>query len=276
MTEQAAPARQQGRSRPRSPSYPGIDLATAIERARTMFDHEQRNAAHVDVLYHHWGHSPKSGAGGVVLAALKKYGLISDEGAGANRRAHLTDTALDILLDDAESPTRQALIRDAALKPAIHQEVWSKYAGSLPSDQSLRMWLIRDKAFTSSGADEFIAQLRRTLAFASTPSSDKIVAPEHPQETSEAMPPQSSNVTTQIASQKYQVDPSGRPSVAIQLPLGVGFGWASLDAPFPLTEQAWALMLRVLEAMKPGLVRPDSASPPPDSDIEGESNGGLT
>src|SRR5207244_2704806 len=97
-----------------------------------------------------------SGAGGVVLAALKKYGLITDDGSGANRRARLTDTALTILLDDVGSSTRQAVIREAALKPAIHQEVWSKYAGSLPSDQSLRMWLIRDKAFTPSGADEFI------------------------------------------------------------------------------------------------------------------------
>src|SRR5207253_10235130 len=86
MTEPESPTKQAGKARPRSPSYPGIDLATAIERARTMFEHEHRSAAHVDVLYSHWGHKPKSGAGGVVLAALKKYGLITDDGSGANRR----------------------------------------------------------------------------------------------------------------------------------------------------------------------------------------------
>jgi hypothetical protein len=235
-----------------------------------MFDREQRSAAHVDVLYDHWGHKPKSGAGGVVLAALKKYGLITDEGAGANRRARLTDIAMDILLDDSSSPKRQAIIREAALKPAIHQEVWNKYAGSLPSDQSLRMWLIRDKAFTPSGADEFIGQFRRTLAFALTPSSDKVETQDTPTETSEVMPPPTSTTTTQFASAKYQVRPSGQPAVSIQLPLGVEFGWASLDAPFPLTEQAWTLMLRVLEAMKPGLVRSDSSRPP--RDIEEEAN----
>jgi hypothetical protein len=267
MADMQTPAPTGTKARPRSPSYPGIDLPTAIERARTMFEREQRSAAHVDVLFDHWGHKPHSGAGGVVLAALKKFGLITDEGAGANRRARLTDTALAIILDDAASPTRRAIIREAALKPAIHQEVWSKYYGSLPSDQSLRMWLIRDKAFTPGGADEFIAQLRRTVAFAEVASSDKIEVSEHPQEATETMAPATAVASTEARpslATSPVTSPSGRRSLSVQLPLGVETGWASLDAPFPVSEEAWALMLKVLEAMKPGLVRPsaDDNDPP--------------
>lgn len=132
----------------RSPSYPGIDLATALDRARSIYEHEGREAGAVDSLYGDWGLKPRSGAGGVVLAALKKFGLMIDEGAGATRRARLTDLALEILLDDTGSAARDADIQSAALLPEIHQEVWRKYGGEPPADARLRLWLIRDRGFT--------------------------------------------------------------------------------------------------------------------------------
>src|SRR5206468_316574 len=42
---------------------------------------------------------------------------------------------------------------------------------------------------------------------------------------------------------------------SVQLPLGDG-RWATLQAPFPFSEEDWTLMLGVLNAMKPGLVSP--------------------
>src|SRR4051812_1763070 len=77
----------------RSPGYPGIDLKTAVERARELWRAQQGNYANVGTILHHWGYKPHSGAGLVALAALKKFGFIEDDGSGQTRRARLTDEA---------------------------------------------------------------------------------------------------------------------------------------------------------------------------------------
>jgi hypothetical protein len=253
------------RKQPRSPSYPGIDLQAALEKAKAVFDNEQRHAAHVDTLFGHWGNNPGSGAGGVTLAALKQFGLMTDEGSGDSRRAKLTDDALAILLDEPDSPARWDGIRAAALRPPIHAAAWEKYAGSLPSDPNMRSWLIREKGFTTGGADAFINQLRKTVSYAGLSQSDRVTrsestpSTEAPTGMATSSPPRSA-ATVERPTEAFQRSPertsSGR---AIQIPLGSG--WATLDAPFPLTEEAWRLMITVLNAMKPGLVQPAEGDP---------------
>lgn len=164
---QAAQATAKKKAEGRSPSYPGIDLAQALDKARVVFQHESRNSAPVSAILTHWGFKATSGPGTVALAALKKFGLMEDQGNGPNRTAKLTDLAFRILLDEREeSPERAAAIREAALKPGIHADLWTKYAGDIPSDATLRHHLRVDRKFTGSGADEFIRQFRSTIDFA--------------------------------------------------------------------------------------------------------------
>ena len=61
--------------------------------------------------------------------------------------------------------------------------------------------------------------------------------------------------------------PGGTPAVtpqrSVQLPVP-GSSWVTVQADFPLSEEAWAQMITLLNAMKPGLVAP--AAPEPDED----------
>lgn len=169
MAEQAKVKQRKGRS----PSYPGLDLSEALEKTQQLYKHEQHHPAPIETILGHWGHSAKSGAGLVALAALKKFGLIEDAGRGKARKAKLTARALDIIHDDREDSTsRRAAIRAAALEPTIHRELFEAYRGSLPSDKNLRFHLLRERAFTDRGADEFIKELRATFAFAGISESD--------------------------------------------------------------------------------------------------------
>src|SRR2546425_830513 len=105
--------------RQRSPSYPGIGLETAIERARELYKQEGRNAAPNDAILGHWGYKPRTGPGLVTIAALKRFGLLDSEGSGKSR---LSNLALRIILDEREdSPDRDAAIKQAALTPSIHK-----------------------------------------------------------------------------------------------------------------------------------------------------------
>jgi hypothetical protein len=245
--EKAAPKRTGPKGR--SPSYPGIDVGTAIQRAEKLYEKERDHSAHFDTILRHWGYAPKTGPGKITFAALKKYGLLVEEGSGATRRGRLSDLALGIIQDQRlNSGARIQSIKRAALMPAIHRELWDQYRGALPSDENLRFTLLRERNFTETGATEFIQQFRATIAFAKLGQSDNM-PPEsaEEQETNQGGAMDGGSGTALLTP---PADPKAR---SVQLPLGGG-RWATLQAPFPFSEEDWTLMLGVLQAMKPGLV----------------------
>ena len=167
------------RRRGRSPSYPGIALDTALQRAEQLHDQDGQSPGRASTVLAHWGYGPKSGQGLVVLAALAKYGLIDDQGVGDARRIKVSDRAKRILLDQRDdSPERRQLVQEAALTPPIHREIWQECSGALPSDENLRHSLIFDRSFTESGARDFIRQFRQTVEFAGLRSGTIPVDPE--------------------------------------------------------------------------------------------------
>lgn len=173
---------RQTASHGRSPGYPGIDLGVALQRARTLYEREQHHAAPTQMIVRHWGYVSRSGPGAVTLAALKKFGLLQDEGKGVKRMAKLTPLALRIIKDRrGPSPELAAAVREAAFFPKIHQELWDHYDGLLPSDDNLMYELEVNRRFTATGAQELISQFRRTLGFLDGPDGDKI-AVEDPEQ----------------------------------------------------------------------------------------------
>src|SRR5258706_15152687 len=157
--EEQAPSRVKGRS----PNYPAVNLETALQRAQRLYERERTNVAHFDTIIRHWGYQAASGTARVTFAALRRFGLLTDEGSGDRKRARLSDLALRIVQDTRPtSPERDAAIREPALTPPIHRDLWDQYSGALPSDANLRYTLIRERGFTENGADEFIREFRDT------------------------------------------------------------------------------------------------------------------
>src|ERR1700676_948541 len=132
------------KKRLRSPAYPFINLETAIKRAKTFHEKEGRNAAPLTVAAKHWGYEPKSSGSTQTAAALMSFGLMQDEGTGDKRKVKLTPTALKILLDTrSDSSEKDALIKQAALRPRIHQQIWAKWPSGV-SDENLKHALLFD------------------------------------------------------------------------------------------------------------------------------------
>ncbi|HTW20332.1 MAG TPA: hypothetical protein VME70_08990 [Mycobacteriales bacterium] len=236
----------------RSPSYPGIPLYTAIERARTIYAREGKNPAPISAITRHWGYkTPTTGPASVTYAALKKFGLIEDTGNGAHRVATLTTLALDIILNN---PGRPDAVQEAALAPPIHAEMWEKYGAELPSDDTLRWELVGQRNFTESGFREFIRVYRETIAWAQLTSKQRLSAKD--QEPTDADTSTESNATLAAEDRGQLQDRRGGVSGAtltIPVPI-VGGAPVIVEGQFPITEAAWDQFIAVLNAMKPGLV----------------------
>lgn len=146
----------------RSPSFPFVDLETALDRAEKFRLEEGRNSARPEVAVTHWEYSAKSSGGKQMLAALRAFGLLEGEGM-----VKLTDAAYKILIDKRpDSLERDALVREAALRPAIHRQLWEEYGAAPPSDLNLRHELLIKHAFNENSVDNFLREYKRTVAFA--------------------------------------------------------------------------------------------------------------
>ena len=254
-------AQQQSKKRSRSPAYPAIDLAQAMQRAETVRTQEGRSAFHVDTALEHWGHKAKSGAGMAALSALIKHGLLEDEGRGDERRVKLTPLALKILLDQRpESTLRLEAIREAALLPSIYSAVWEKYQGALPSDSTLRYYLRHDRNFQDEAAESCIKNLRATLDYARLPETDN-VSPEAEDisqpEGEIQMPGAPALVQTGTATPGESAEQ--RSMRTLQIPL-TDSPWAMIQVPYPMTEQDWEELRAWLDSnaspLTKGAVRP--------------------
>src|SRR6266850_7033756 len=78
--------------RTRSPAYPAISLAQAIEKGKIIWGHEKRNAASMAAFASDLEINPKSSSFLLAVSALKKYGLLEEVEGTKERMLKLTAT----------------------------------------------------------------------------------------------------------------------------------------------------------------------------------------
>lgn len=257
MTEQQSPDR---RPAGRSPSYPAINLETALRRARELYDVERQHPIPVETAVRHLGYKGISGPANGTVAALKKFGLITDEGSGTERRVRITNLCVEALANP-DADARAAAIRRVALTPAIHREMWNQYGTNLPSDATLVWNLERQRGFTPVGAKDFIREYKETVAFARLAEAvatldergddgDGDDADNTDDERED--PPREKPGSKRRREHRMSAD-----AATYTIPL-VGGVSVVIEGEFPLTERDWQQFLAVLNAMKPGLVESES------------------
>lgn len=176
MSDNATNENGDAKLRFRSPPYPSISLAKAIERIGTFYAKALHHAVPIAVAASAWEYAGKSSGLFATVAALKQFGLMTDEGSGDKRRFKLTDSAIRIVRDpDPKSEKRTAAIRAAALAPKIHSELWEQYGvagASGAMDVAVKSYLTLDRTdgggapYSDAAADELVAEYRQTVTFA--------------------------------------------------------------------------------------------------------------
>ncbi|MCH9054003.1 MAG: hypothetical protein IIA72_23625 [Proteobacteria bacterium] len=152
----------------RSPAYPTLPIDKAIEQARVLYDRERKNFAPLASAFTAWGYGAKSSGGRQTLATLRYFGLIEVEGGGDSRQVKVSEMALRVILDEREdSNERDSLIREMALTPSVHKEMYQKYPDGLPSDATVKHYLTFEREFNPSAAEELLDEFKRTADYAS-------------------------------------------------------------------------------------------------------------
>lgn len=150
----------------RSPSYPSIDLGSALGRAHKILEHFEDHPMPVADVIGVMGYSAKSGTGLGAFSALVKFGLVAKIGRGKGGKARLSANALRVLRDQREDQTeRRALLRELALQPDVHREIYEKY-GVDPKPDLFRHYLVVERGFTQKGAEDLMEEYSATMEFA--------------------------------------------------------------------------------------------------------------
>ena len=161
--------------RNRSPNYPVISLKSALTYLDKL--HDFANGQHpvpmLSVFEGAWEMKKGSAYGKQVVAALKAFGLITDEGTGDGRKIRVSDDGSKIRGKHTDRP---ALLKKAAIAPKIHKELWGEFASGdgLPPAVTMRQYLVFDRRgnrFNEASVDDFIAEFVETIKFAEIENS---------------------------------------------------------------------------------------------------------
>ena len=176
-------------ARMRSPNYPQLSLAEAIERIRRIYDAEHTHPSSREILVQHLGYSGLNGASAVVLGALNRYGLLEHAGDGLR----VSDGAVTILELPEDDPERQKALRSAAFMPPLFAELKGQFGNRLPSPATLRHTLIK-QGFLPKAADDVMQIYRDNSTLVGEGSeeyNDTSVPEKHELITHETLPQRS-------------------------------------------------------------------------------------
>lgn len=243
-----------------------MGLKTALGHAETIYKHEKRSAAPVAVVAQHCGTDIKSSKALRLIAALKQYGLAIEEGSGEDREIRLSEIALDYLLAENDAQKSEA-VATAALLPPIHRKIWEHYKGNLPSNATLKSFLVRQLDFNDTYVDRFIKQFRATLGFAGLEGGDTIEEPDENDEEEAETP--AVDIFQANPFQKVKAkSPTGGAAMR-ELPITLpSLNIAVLKVPTPMTELDFTTLVNSLAAWKAALVPPSKPTKVDDDDDE--------
>lgn len=180
--------------RNRSPAYPYLSLKEVAEYATMFFKKYRNNHIAATIALADINITASSGSGVRVISALTQFGLFDAEGVKEARKIWLTDLGKSIAWGNPSDPTeRIEAVQQAALKPNIHQAIYSKYAleaNDLPPDDVLEYDLQRDMGFTDKAAVALVKEFKETFQYAGL---DTLIRTELPKQRTENKIVQESN-----------------------------------------------------------------------------------
>jgi hypothetical protein len=150
------------KTRHRSPSYPTIGLRESVERLEKLYTTDGKAGAPPEIAVKHMGFASAHGQAMSALAALKKFGLVSD----VNGRIVPSQRGVEIVRLPKEDPRRLQALKDAAVSPSIYRELVEQHKETgLPGEGVLESELETYRGFNPNAVIGFVKDFKDTLEF---------------------------------------------------------------------------------------------------------------
>ena len=166
MTEPNATETKPKAIRHRSPAYPSLSLREAVQKAQEFYNNHGIHQVSVEAAARGWKFEGVSGMAGRAIAALKQFGLLSEEEQDGYRRVRLSDLGRKIVQLSSDDPRRNEAISVAAKKPTIHRALLEEHPNGLPGDPVLKSYLEYERKFNRNVIEALIKEVRDTWDFA--------------------------------------------------------------------------------------------------------------
>jgi hypothetical protein len=161
--------------RQRSPSYPNISLPEAISLVRKIIDVAMSNPIPEDELAQRLGYEAGSSWLGLRLSALSKFGLLEIIPASPTRgkMCELTGLAERLMSWNPSPDDHKAALRQAALRPPIYNDLWTRFGPEFPADAEMAAYLVGERKFNRNVVSSVLADFRATAECADLKSMPK-------------------------------------------------------------------------------------------------------
>jgi hypothetical protein len=161
--QEVVAAQQEKKPRHRSPAYPTIGLKEAVQRVAKLYEEDGKAGAPPEIAAVHIGFSKPHGQAMSALAALKKFGLLSE----SNGRLCPSQRSIEIINLPASDPRKKKALRDAVVSPDIYRELIEAHKQSgWPKNDVLESELITYRNFNPNSVKGFVSDLMDSLEFA--------------------------------------------------------------------------------------------------------------
>ncbi len=151
------------KTRHRSPSYPTIGLRESVDRLEKFYTADGKAGAPPEIAVKHMGFATAHGQAMSALAALKKFGIVSE----ANGRIIPSQRGIEIVRLPKDDPRRLQALKQAAIAPPIYRELIEQHKDTgLPGEGVLESELETYRNFNPNAVRGFVEDFKDTLEFA--------------------------------------------------------------------------------------------------------------
>lgn len=151
----------------RSPNYPRLSLAGAIEQVDRVYKKERTHKTSKEAVAEALGYTSLNGASMAKIGTLKQYGLLEEDTDGMR----VSQDAVALIMLPEGDPERVTALQKVAFTPRLFSELRDEYGETLPSDVSLRYALIK-RGFGEKAANDVIRAYRDTLELVSEEAAE--------------------------------------------------------------------------------------------------------
>jgi hypothetical protein len=144
--------------RMRSPNYPAIPLAQAVDLVEKIFKEDRTNAIEKEDAAKHMGYSGLTGRTLKLLGALSQFALLDKVGKGQVR---VSKTAVSILHPKDDEERKEAVLK-AGRSPVLFRRIRESFDD--PSPRTITSFLMRE-GFTDRAVDPVLKSYTLTNGF---------------------------------------------------------------------------------------------------------------